>query len=94
VSGVADLGPLARSAIPADVRRAGAQAEQRYAAALSFERTLTAELTKALSTGALGDSDAATAAYRDMLPGTLADALAQAGGLGLARGLYDAMEER
>ena len=94
MSAAGEIGALAPGAVPPDVRRAGPQAERRYAAALSFERTLTAELAKTLSAGALGEGDAATAAYRDMLPGTLADSLAQAGGLGLARGLYDAMGER
>ncbi|MCD6726465.1 MAG: rod-binding protein [Solirubrobacteraceae bacterium] len=87
-----DLGPLPATAIPADVRRAGPQAERRYAAALSFERALMTELTKVLSAGALGEGEtAATAAYRDMLPGTLADALTRSGGIGLAREVYDTL---
>jgi Rod binding domain-containing protein len=80
--------------IPADVRKAGADAEKTYRAALGFERTLLEQLTKTMSTGAdgadgedSGDS-AATSAYRDMLPGTLADAVAGAGGLGLAHDLF------
>jgi Rod binding domain-containing protein len=83
--------------IPADVRKAGADAEKTYRAALGFERTLLEQLTKTMSTGTTGadgadgeDSgdSAATSAYRDMLPGTLADAVAGAGGLGLAHRLF------
>ena len=84
--------------VPADVRNAGAQAEQTYRAALGFERMLTEQLTKTMSTGASalggeedgeeGGETAATAAYKDMLPGQLADAVTNAGGLGLAHDLY------
>lgn len=83
--------------VPADVRKAGAEAEETYRAALGFERLLTEQLTKTMSTaskalsadgGEDGGESAATAAYRDMLPGTLADAVTSAGGLGLAHDLY------
>ena len=83
--------------VPADVRNAGAQAEQTYRAAIGFERTLLEQLTKSLSKGTLdGDGEdagesAATSAYRDMLPGTLADAITGAGGLGLAHDLFLSM---
>ena len=82
--------------VPADVRKAGAQAEKTYRAALGFERMLTEQLTKTMATGteATGEdgeesgASAATSAYRDMLPGTLADAVTGAGGLGLAHDLW------
>ena len=88
--------------LPADVRKAGADAEQTYRAALGFERTLLEQLTKSMSADMAGGSDdasdgedsgasAATSAYRDMLPGTLADAVTGAGGLGLAHDLFLAM---
>ena len=89
--------------IPADVRKAGADDEQTYRAALAFERTLLEQLTKTMSQDMAGgdsaggeDSDdsgasAATSAYRDMLPGTLADAVTGAGGLGLAHDLFLSM---
>jgi Rod binding domain-containing protein len=87
--------------IPADVRKAGADAEQTYRAALGFERTLLEQLTKTMSTGMASGDDpaedgedsgsAATSAYRDMLPGTLADAVTGAGGLGLAHDLFLSM---
>jgi Rod binding domain-containing protein len=89
-------------AIPADVRKAGRDAEETYRAALGFERTLLEQLTQSMTkdvTGDAGDSgdgsesgaSAATSAYKDMLPGTLADAVSGAGGLGLAHDLWTAM---
>ncbi len=89
--------------IPADVRAAGKDAETTYRAALGFERQLLEQLTKSMAkdmTGGTGDSDdesgeggasAATSAYNDMLPGTLADAVTNAGGLGLAHDLFLSM---
>jgi Rod binding domain-containing protein len=65
---------------------------------------LVGELTKTMSAGATGAADgeegedggaqgksAATSAYRDMLPGIMADAVTGAGGIGLARDLYTSM---
>ena len=100
MSGLDGIGLSAPGLIPADVRKAGKEAEQTYRAALGFERMLTEQLTKTMSTSASamgGGEDgedgedgetAATAAYKDMLPGTLADAVTSAGGLGLAHDLY------
>jgi Rod binding domain-containing protein len=87
-------------AMPADVRKAGKTGEETYRAALGFERQMLEELTKTMAkdltgTGAgSGDEssgDAATSAYRDMLPGTFADALTGASGLGLAHDLWLSM---
>jgi Rod binding domain-containing protein len=91
--------------VPADVRKAGKEAEQTYRAALGFERMLTEQLTKTMSTSASalggggedgeeGGETAATSAYKDMLPGTLADAVTGAGGLGLAHDLYLTMRSK
>jgi Rod binding domain-containing protein len=96
MSGLDAVALSAPGIVPADVRRAGAQAETTYRAALGFERMLTEQLTKTMATGteAAGEdgedsgASAATSAYRDMLPGTLADAVTNAGGLGLAHDLY------
>jgi Rod binding domain-containing protein len=62
--------------------------EQR--AALGFERVLIGQLTEQLARtaeGEEGEESAATGAYRDLLPGALADALIAGGGLGLAGAL-------
>jgi Rod binding domain-containing protein len=90
--------------IPADVRKAGDDAEQLYRVALGFERTLTEQLTKSMAkdmvgmdAGDSGDgsedagASAATSAYTDMLPGTLADSITSPGGLGLAHDLWLSM---
>ncbi|MEA2270931.1 MAG: hypothetical protein QOF29_3666 [bacterium] len=89
------------TAIPADVRAAGPEAQETYRSALAFERVLVGELTKTMSGGAAGETggddgeaqgeSAATSAYRDMLPGIMADSVTSAGGLGLAHDLYLAM---
>ena len=95
----------AAAVIPADVRKAGNDAEQTYRVALGFERTLLEQLTKSMSKDMVGmdegaaDGDgseesgasAATSAYTDMLPGTLADSITSAGGLGLAHDLWLSM---
>ncbi|MEV4422496.1 rod-binding protein [Patulibacter sp. NPDC049589] len=62
-----------------------ASATQR--AATQFERMLLEQLTKELAATAApadGEASAATSAYRDLLPGTMADALSAAGGVGIA----------
>ena len=105
ISGLSSVtGPIT---MPADVRKAGKDGEATYRAALGFERQMLEELTKTMSkdiTGTAGaddgsdddgsggsGSDAATSAYGDMLPGTLADSLTSAGGLGLAHDLWLSM---
>jgi Rod binding domain-containing protein len=81
--------------LPADVRNGGPERRKQYDAALSFERQLVGELTKALAaTAKPADEDtssAATKTYRDMLPGSMADAIMAEGGLGLAAQLDAAM---
>jgi Rod binding domain-containing protein len=97
-----ELPPIDRTLLPADVRQAPREDQQRYVAALAFERQLIQQLTdrladtaKALGSGDESDegANAVTQAYAQMLPGALADAVTSAGGLGLARQLYDAMSE-
>ena len=67
---------------------------QEEKAALGFERQLLVTLTEQLAKSALPDgegSSAATQTYKDMLPGTLADAMVAAGGVGLAASLVKGM---
>ena len=69
---------------------AGVGRTQQEKAALGFERQLLVTLTEQLAKSAMPEDDgasAATQAYRDMLPGTLADAMVAAGGVGLAASL-------
>jgi Rod binding domain-containing protein len=66
---------------------------QEEKAALGFERQLLVQLTEQLAKNAMGDEEnasAATNAYRDMLPGALADAMVAAGGVGLAANIVAA----
>jgi Rod binding domain-containing protein len=91
----ADLSPLAPGTVlPADVRAAGPGAQQEYRTALAFERVLVSQLTKAMQATVGSEDeggDAGTKTYRDMLPGTMADALISNGGTGLAHDLYRAL---
>ena len=91
---VGGLPPMDRSLLPADVRDAGPETRQAYQAALGFERMLVAQLAKQLTDTAGGDQEtsAATSAYRDLLPDALADGVTAAGGLGLARQLFDSQQ--
>jgi Rod binding domain-containing protein len=103
VSGLSSLSSVTGAiTMPADVRQAGKDGEETYRAALGFERQMLQELTKTMAkdliaTGTSGGDDddspgdAATSAYGDMLPGTLADSLSSAGGLGLAHDLWLSM---
>jgi len=78
--------------LPAEVRNGGKQAKEAYSAALGFERMLVKQLTKSLADStAIGGGDkgeGAPAAYRDMISDGIADAIVQAGGIGLADDLY------
>jgi len=88
--------------LPPEVRAAGAGVQQQYRSALSFERVLLGQLTKAMQatvpTDGTGDEDgedgstsAATQTYKDMLPDQMADALLAGGGIGLASDLVRAL---
>jgi Rod binding domain-containing protein len=69
---------------------AGVGRTQEEKAALGFERQLLVTLTEQLAKSAMPEgegSSSATQAYRDMLPGTLADAMVAAGGVGIAASL-------
>ncbi|HUR83875.1 MAG TPA: rod-binding protein [Solirubrobacteraceae bacterium] len=76
--------------LPPEVRNAAPEVQRKYRAALGFEHVLLTQLTTAMSATAGGEDEGASAAtktYRDMLPGTMADALVDAGGIGLASAL-------
>jgi Rod binding domain-containing protein len=78
------------SPIGAATAPAGAGRTQEEKAALGFERMLLVQLTEQLAESAQpedGTGDAASNAYRDLLPGALADAMVAAGGVGLAASL-------
>ena len=56
---------------------------------LAFERMLLVQLTAQLAKTAQpeGEGSAATQAYRDLLPGVMADAMVAGGGIGLGEAL-------
>jgi Rod binding domain-containing protein len=105
---VTGLPPIDQALLPADIRRGTSADKKTYAAALGFERALVDQMAKRMAETAKpidgGDSsdggdggdqpqDAATSMYTDMLPDQLTDAITANGGVGLARGFYDAMKE-
>lgn len=80
--------PIGTGAIGLPVGTAAKTPEER--AALGFERMLLERLTEQLAKAVEPEDEAASAAtgaYRDMLPGALADALIAGGGIGLAQSL-------
>jgi len=96
VSGTAGIGPIDRALLPPEVRNGTAEDRKRYEAALGFERMLVSQLTQQLADTAKpagGEESGASSAYRDMLPGAMADAIAQGGGLGLARDIARSLKE-
>ena len=92
------LPPIDQSLLPAEVREGTKQDRQNYEAALSFERMLLGQLTKALADTAKpaddSEQDAASSMYMQMLPDQLADAVTANGGIGIAQGFYDSVRER
>jgi Rod binding domain-containing protein len=99
------LPPIDLSQMPSDVRSAGTKAQQLYATALQFEQLLLQQLTQQLdqttqdgssdgSSDGSGDgsSDGTTQLYSQMLPGAFAQGITDAGGIGLARQLYDSLQ--
>jgi Rod binding domain-containing protein len=89
------------TAIPADVRAKGTDAQDAYKAALGFEQMLVKQLTKSLSESSAfgapqhGDDGAAgpgaPAAYRDMVADQMASSITNAGGIGIAANLYETL---
>ena len=96
--GINGLPAVDQATLPADVRNGSKADRDRYVSALGFERMLVSQLTQQLAdtTKPSGDDEggsAATSAYRQMLPGALADAVTAGGGLGLARQIADSLKE-
>lgn len=95
------LPPIDNALLPTDVRNGSKTDQDNYKAGLQFERQLVEQLTqtmsdttKAMTGGDAGSgsgddtgdgSSAVTDSYNQQMPGIMADAVMQAGGLGLAR---------
>jgi Rod binding domain-containing protein len=80
--------------MPADVRKAGKDDQQLYSAALAFESVLTNQLAQAMTTSLKDESsdDATSSFYEQQLPQAFTQGVTSAGGLGLARDLYEALK--
>jgi len=91
------IDPIDTSLLPPDVRKAGPAAARLYSGALAFEQQLTQQLAQSLADSAdsmgSGDDedsgDATTSMYKQMLPDAMSQGVTAAGGLGLARVIYD-----
>jgi hypothetical protein len=83
------INPVATSALPADVRAAGPQAQKDYKSALGFEQMLVGQLVKEMTPkeGPMGEGP-----YASTMQDTLTTALMGGQGLGLARQLYKEMQ--
>ena len=79
--------------LPRELRKASPGEQQEYRSALAFERVLLGQLTKTMQSTVAqeGEGSAATQAYKNMLPDTMADALVAGGGIGLASDLVRAL---
>jgi Rod binding domain-containing protein len=89
------------SMLPADVRNGSKEDKDNYTAALQFERQLVEQLTQSMadSTKSAGEgsddgSSPATESYKQQLPGVMADAIMQSGGLGLARTIAENLKDK
>jgi Rod binding domain-containing protein len=96
------LPPIDTSLLPADVRNGSKTDQDNYKSGLAFERQLVEQLTQSMADttkaqesgdGSDDGSSAATDAYRQMLPGAMADGIMSAGGLGLARTIAESLKE-
>ncbi len=97
------LPPIDASQLPADVRTASPARQSAYEAGLGFEQMLVQQLSQSLtdsSDDATSSSDDSTGAsdglgsdspYSSLLPDALTSGVMDAGGLGLARQLMDAI---
>jgi hypothetical protein len=80
---------VSTTALPADVRAAGPQAEKDFKSALGFEQMLVGQLVKEMTPkeGPMGEGP-----YASTMQDTLTTALMGGQGLGLARQLYKEMQ--
>lgn len=87
---IGGLPPIDASQLPADIRQAPQARRDAYAAALGFEQMLVQQLTESLSSSARS-AMGGESPYASLMPTAMADGVMDAGGLGLARQLTDAI---
>ena len=90
MSGLTGLPAIAESALPAAIRDGSAADKRAYRAALGFEQVLAGELVEAMTRGTSLAEGPRSAAVADAMTSAIQDA----GGLGLAPRLYEAMRLR
>ena len=78
------------AALPAEVRSGTAEDKQTYKAALGFEKVMLGELVKEMTSGTPSLNEGPRA---DAVNDAMTDALADAGGIGLARQLFATMQK-
>jgi Rod binding domain-containing protein len=88
VSDLSALPPVSDAALPRDVRAGSADDERAYKAALGFEKLLLAQLVKEMSAATPSLTEGARG---DAVTDAMTDALASAGGIGLAPQLYQTL---
>lgn len=86
------LASIPATALPPEVREGRSEDKKAYRAALGFEQVLLTELLREVE--GLAAPEGTPAAYGDLVPQTVADALVAGGGIGLARELYPSIRER
>lgn len=77
-----------RLTLPADVRSATPESQAVFKAALEFEQVLVTQLAEAMVPE--GEEGGASASLAQQLPSALAQGITDAGGVGLARTIWEA----
>ncbi len=92
---IAPVDATAGAPLPPEIRAASRAVQDEYRSALAFERVLLGQVTKAMGSTMIGGpqegASAATEAYKNMLPDTMADAVIAGGAIGLASDLVRAL---
>lgn len=104
-----EITPVDRLQLPADIRKASPEDQRRYASAQQFELMLVQKMmTQATSlpfddeadgTGegddeSGGATDAVTSHFKEVLPELMAKSMTAGDGVGIARDLYNAMQQK
>ena len=97
------IDPIDTSLLPPDVRKAGPAAQQLYAGALAFEQQLTEQLAQSLADSAQARRRVGRRGLRRRrrprctsrcCPDAMSQGVTAAGGLGLARVLYEQLRRQ
>jgi hypothetical protein len=93
VSGLSSLGglpPVPETALPAAVRSGTTHDKRQYSAALGFEQVMVGQLVKAMIPE---DSGLDSGPYGSAVEDAFSQGIVDAGGVGLAKQLFDTMQE-